>query len=445
MRAPLAPILVKRGDLRKEKTIEDILNAFLEEQQTSAPNCWSIPNNHTGGGGGVNVQCLCTRYGRPPCGVVVVGGGGQFSRLLLETVLQDLVFCFAMPHAFQTGKTEIPWNTKRTLVQAFSRSHSAKELTKMVMSYCQSILTIQPKRDRDIDVLRITIQVLKHLVDFLGRSVPGVSSLQQRNRIHALLTKLATKEWYRRHSTIDNDHETTNHHHAMEDPPFADIQIRAPTTHGEIDQAKILHHLRVLKNGGYWQYLPKEEDNSPAVADDGVLREQSDSDDTSDLVGESDTRSSRRHGDLSSQVARDGVGNKENISHLVNRKQLRNRVSENELDHHDDEDDDPEEDEDHDDVLNAVDNHNDRFGIVHSMCVLSAQPQGIVVRRVTDDGWMMASSLDTTTVEASCLLRLPSKVASLGRDGMTIFGMDVMKRKDNGALEPVPSSSSRCQ
>ena len=76
-------------------------------------------------------------------------------------------------------------------------------------------------------------------------------------------------------------------------------------------------------------------------------------------------------------------------------------------------------------------------------------PIGFYVHAVTEDGWVCSEGLrDNNDVgeHEECgeegrpkkllLLRLPSKVAAIGRQGMYVQHVDLMKRQDNGAVEP---------
>jgi hypothetical protein len=86
----------------------------------------------------------------------------------------------------------------------------------------------------------------------------------------------------------------------------------------------------------------------------------------------------------------------------------------------------------------AIEDANDAIDRVFPGPAMISHQDGIVVRRVTKDGWWVSSSL--VNGEDCHILRLPSKLASLGRDGMKLFGMDLMKRRDNGVLEPCCNS-----
>ena len=77
---------------------------------------------------------------------------------------------------------------------------------------------------------------------------------------------------------------------------------------------------------------------------------------------------------------------------------------------------------------------------------------GFRVHAITEDGWMCClEELAPSVCKKNCnaladepcatqqtlvLLHLPTKVAALGRQGMFVSGMDLMKRRDNGVLEP---------
>ena len=55
------------------------------------------------------------------------------------------------------------------------------------------------------------------------------------------------------------------------------------------------------------------------------------------------------------------------------------------------------------------------------------------VHDITEEGWMCFLERKE---QSMFLLRLPAKVAALGKEGMLVMGVDLMKRRDNGVLEP---------
>ncbi|OEU23021.1 hypothetical protein FRACYDRAFT_233187 [Fragilariopsis cylindrus CCMP1102] len=95
-------------------------------------------------------------------------------------------------------------------------------------------------------------------------------------------------------------------------------------------------------------------------------------------------------------------------------------------------------------------------------------PHGFYIHAVTEDGWMCSDDQLRDDVDvndddqqdeceeearrrrhnverqlsmlspssSTLLLRLPKKVASLGRKGMLILGINLMERRHNGAIEP---------
>lgn len=130
---------------------------------------------------------------------------------------------------------------------------------------------------------------------------------------------------------------------------------------------------------------------------------------------------------------------KENASDFSNRKRPRTYPNDNDQDLEDDEDDN-EADREDDDEFDS-DDQMDSANTAYSSCVLKASKDGIAIQRVTGDGWMLSSPGDTMENDWH-LLRLPTRVASLGLEGTIIVGMDLVKRSDNGSLEPCDEQSN---
>jgi hypothetical protein len=405
MRAPLAPF---KGMQKKQRTIEDVLTAFVEA--TSSDTCQEFARNYDH-----KIQAGKAHTQRVQVSLAL-------SRPVLETALQDMIGTFAVSFLKtsiipSTDKTTVAWRTNRNLVESVCRTHSTKDLPKMILFYIHFLRRNNSNKvtNASRDTVFSTI-VLNKLVSYLFHNTVGILSTRQRQHIKILLNSLSTMN--------EKRSETTHQHHNQqnEEEPFLCVKIEGPhnALADDIDESKIIFHLRVLKKGGYWQHLPREDGEHHHDEEHHLDH------------GNDPVRSTRVEAvTVSSTVACDDV-EKENASRLGNRKQTSPHFWQNENDHEDDEIDYEDEDEE------AIDDENDTVDRVFICCVLISPRDGIVVHKVTKDGWWVSSPL--VNGEDSYLLRLPSKLASLGRDGMKLFGIDLMKRRDNGVLEPCCSS-----
>jgi hypothetical protein len=198
------------------------------------------------------------------------------------------------------------------------------------------------------------------------------------------------------------------------------------TNNDGIDSATIFRQLNILKTGGYWKYLLLED----------AQEEEQDWDE--EMLPEE--RSNRVRKEASKE-------NSPRASHPNTCIGYRNQ-REWEWDDEEDYEDYEEEGRTHRNSINPfvgsalqISNKND-IGIE---CI------GFRVQTVTKDGWMCSSeqfccgsnNCNGATAGSTrhqqqhlVLLHLPSKLAALGRHGMYMRGMDLMKRRDNGAVEP---------
>jgi len=210
-----------------------------------------------------------------------------------------------------------------------------------------------------------------------------------------------------------------------------------------IENVTIFRQLSILKLGGYWKHLQRE-----------------------DQYGEETTP-------RQSWICRGKDENKENVmrSHpnifttVPFYHEQRDITTDDDIDDDDDDDDDEDDGDDDDDEIEEVDDgclngsnsdsfiecafNTDRVGFVGPF-------GGFFIHAITEDGWMCSDQLydtsnkinandddqqDKCEVEARQLstfplLRLPKKVTALGQEGMYIEDMDLMKRRDNGTIEP---------
>lgn len=271
MRAPLAPILLKKESVpQRERTIEDVLNAFVGAHDKKDPltttscisRCLNINSHHV-------------------------------SRPVVEDILQEMMMfvSFASNNSNKAAAPLLPNKTilpqqsldlKRYVVQAFATSHSAKELPKLILAYVTSLqqqrqrqrLQCQSHRHHFTPTV-VVVVVLQKLVEFIGRcNFPGVVVVTPRQRsclqmaFRRLLTATTTKDIRQQyhHSSLIRQQQC-HHHYQREDDgrreesslskhssiPLAGIQLRAPSTSAATatnmeEAAKmIVHHLRILK------------------------------------------------------------------------------------------------------------------------------------------------------------------------------------------------------
>jgi hypothetical protein len=201
-------------------------------------------------------------------------------------------------------------------------------------------------------------------------------------------------------------------------------------TNNDIDSVAIFRQLNILKRGGYWEHLQRN-----GTHDEEGHRE------CETLPDERWNHSPFRKDE-----------NKENLSRANHP---------NTLIYYQEDDDDEDE---HDGNPSSIDPY------VGSALAITDKNRTIgnsivfFVHAITEDGWMCSSQAFCGGNDCGCsdvhnepsaaaesssghhhyhkkhqsllLLHLPSKVAALGRTGMCVRGVDLMKRRDNGALEP---------
>ncbi len=171
-----------------------------------------------------------------------------------------------------------------------------------------------------------------------------------------------------------------------------------------ITSEKIFEQLNVLKRGGYWKHLIS-----------GDMQEAfDDQDEANSEYGETPNYFRRKE-------------NKENISYASHPNTWSSYSSHGTTDYEEDEDS-REEEESH---------HNGLGPFVGSVITSDSKGDTIGVRfrvcSITEEGWMCGLERKE---QSKFLLHLPPKVAALGKQGMLVKGVDLMKRRDNGILEP---------
>ena len=219
--------------------------------------------------------------------------------------------------------------------------------------------------------------------------------------------------------SVRNLHNSTceSHSNPLDGEPTTCI---SPTE--GIDSATIFRQLNVLKRGGYWKHLPRDEVNM--VEQERPPRERLPREMYDSIRKEENKENSptANHPNMpvssSSQIGWDGEEEEE-------------------------EEDDEYFGEDVDGRGTFVENLyiGSAFVTGHSRNMLG-EFVGFRVHSITDDGWLCGSersrdiSIQNHQLQPLLLLHLPRKVAALGRPGMRVWGVDLMKRWDNGALEP---------
>lgn len=180
-----------------------------------------------------------------------------------------------------------------------------------------------------------------------------------------------------------------------------------------IDSNKIFRQLNILKRGGYWKHLVMGGSVPEHVCyDDG------------DVYEEEQNRIRKEE-------------NKENLPRAGHPNIQITNSSQGEWSYEED-----------DFIQEEEEFHSNGVGpFVGSALVTNSKhgmvdgPVGFRVHEITEDGWMCshchgAIGPSNTSQHPLLLFHLPDRVATLGRMGMVISGIDLMKRRDNGALEP---------
>mmetsp|Transcript_26914 Transcript_26914/g.63211 ORF Transcript_26914/g.63211 Transcript_26914/m.63211 type:complete len:464 (+) Transcript_26914:166-1557(+) len=186
----------------------------------------------------------------------------------------------------------------------------------------------------------------------------------------------------------------------------------------DIDSVTIFRHLNVLKRGGYWKHLPR--DDPP--------------------------REGRANFPRESQYTIRKEENKENSPSANHPNARVPSALPTEWDVEEDDDDEylGVEADGHGTI---VENPFEGSALAtggHRSDTLG-EFAGFRVHAITDDGWLCGSEpyressahdQQHQLQQPLLLLHLPRKVAALARSGMFVRGVDLMKRRDNGALEP---------
>jgi hypothetical protein len=311
MRSPLVPVKVVKG-LKKKQTIEDILTAFVETASPTTFQDWTR-----------NDVCQNITTNVPNSDSKSASLSVARSCHVLKTAMHDMIFTFAISvlktsSISPTFKSTVTWGTKNALVQRYCRARSSKELPKIILFYIHCLrrrnnnnnnTAINHSRRDNV----ITSLVLKSLVSYLFHNTTGIVSTRQRQHIQFMLKSLTTMNEKRNEMTMEQ-----HHNQKIEKEPFHGVTIKGPRNRvdddDDIDASKIVFHLRVLKKGGYWQHLPREDIEH---YDDEDEEEENNLHHGTDRVGASaiDTI------DVSSSVVAASDVEKENSSHLGNRGQ----------------------------------------------------------------------------------------------------------------------------
>lgn len=174
----------------------------------------------------------------------------------------------------------------------------------------------------------------------------------------------------------------------------------------DISSEKIFQQLNVLKRGGYWKHLILED----------MQAEFDDQDEEISEYGETPKHFRRKE-------------NKENVPQTSHPNTRSSHTNSHGRTDYEEEEDSREEEEPH--------HHNDLGSFVGSVITSDSKDDTIGVSfrvyAITEEGWMCGLERKE---ESKFLLHLPPKVAALGKQGMLVTGVDLMKRRDNGILEP---------
>ena len=245
------------------------------------------------------------------------------------------------------------------------------------------------------------------------------------------------------------------------------------------EETTIFRQLGILKRGGYWKHLPREEqEQDQEEHEEGMLPDERwRNNSMGSLVGNKDE-------------------NKENLIRYLNHPNVMRTVAEfneDDVEADDDtiateiddmDDDDCLHDSNSDPFSEYVLTRTDRIGCNANSGSIGSLCKGFYIHAITEDGWMcsnncfhnsdiatdsnsydevlrgelkgedndkdkesrlkfqqLASSSSSSSPSLSSsspliLLRLPNKVAALGREKMHVQEIGLVKRRDNGTVEP---------
>eukprot|EP00532_Pseudo-nitzschia_australis_P015822 CAMPEP_0168255824 /NCGR_PEP_ID=MMETSP0141_2-20121125/5463_1 /TAXON_ID=44445 /ORGANISM="Pseudo-nitzschia australis, Strain 10249 10 AB" /LENGTH=427 /DNA_ID=CAMNT_0008192355 /DNA_START=122 /DNA_END=1406 /DNA_ORIENTATION=- len=250
--------------------------------------------------------------------------------------------------------------------------------------------------------------------------------------------QLSTRQYFSQHNLVETlvKNGTINHRFLRQQSFNSGTSIL--TEEGVAPAQKIdstFRQLNVLKQGGYWEHLPREEGHQEAIKGTWEQKEG---------VTEGRHNFSRKD------------DNKENVSrHYHPNTPVPYNIRDESPRYWSDEDDD---DEEH--YWGETEMNRNRFnafiGSAFTNQLDVGEPIGFYVFEITEEGWMCSDLRNNNNDDDSdndkdigknrhqtmLLLRLPSKVTALGWRGMYIQGIDLMRRRNNGVLEPCNQHSA---
>ena len=257
--------------------------------------------------------------------------------------------------------------------------------------------------------------VLKLLVEHIRSSTKFVLNLGQRQALNATWIALSRVE-----PSVNNDseHLQEQQREFSRDIPgceFHSMTVQEPAdSSASVDQGMIVKQLSILKRGDYWKHLPSEDGRESGPISGPSVPTLSSMDEEQDEGAENDA-----------------FPDKENIPHLRNRLDIDQRDLDYPDSHFAQGETRRRSPQASSHARSSVTSDNDERVLPVNGCYF-------YIRRVTEDGWLCAGSSETQhDDDVDChLLRLPTKVAKLGCNGMKISGINLIKRQDNGVFEP---------
>mmetsp|Transcript_12802 Transcript_12802/g.22318 ORF Transcript_12802/g.22318 Transcript_12802/m.22318 type:complete len:471 (+) Transcript_12802:236-1648(+) len=452
------PFIVKRKN--EKHSIESVLTSFVDSvtTQRATSDRFCLPASRSS----IHHNIMTPRT-----------GGILASRALIESILEDMVLKFvqgreALANVSCSGRGNNNTNNNNLhhIVKSYVQTHPAKEIPGIAMYYGYVSMAKSSSRSLNCPIQQqqkhhphLVNMVLNKLVDFLCLKTPVLDARQRKElkgKLHAYLCSNSPRGNINTANSTANT-SSTNTCIAL-NPSFRAPQGNISSKHDinsrssfdssdnnkgsnnsndenskQLDDLKILQLLNVLKEGGYWKYLPKEHDDG---GDDGGV-EMDFITGTSSTTSHGEERQRQQHHHHQqhhNDDYDDYETNKENCSSYGNRTDDA-MTSQDPRWTMEEVNDDEEEDDEEDDA----DTDND---CAFCACVLSSSSDhdGFYVRKVTDDGWLCSGTPGNSVDEDCHLLRLPLKLAKLGKDGMRISGIDLMQRSNNGVLEPCNTS-----